>query len=522
MSSQAREYYKTYRVRLLLGDVRESLKLIESETVNCVTTSPPYYNQRDYATGLWEGGDPNCNHSKSVRPMAERANPSGSGIGKGGAYSEAQDVVRYTGTCPDCGAISIDNQIGRESTLDEYIQNLVEVFLEVKRVLRKDGVLFLNLGDKMSGSGGAHKSSHANPGLSKSATRGGNSDRVEHSDLSAGSMMSIPWRVAWALQEGGWILRSAINWVKASSMPESVSSPRWEQHKVKIKGGGYSGRRDPDINPQPLSGISSDRPRKVNPDRRGDGPSVASQPWNEYDDCPGCKICSANGGLVLRWGNWRPTKSYELIFMFSKSQRYYADGDAVRQPHKAQYTARYFRNSFVDHEEQPYAADVEFIGNLAGANLRDTWEIASQGFRGQHYASYPPELVRRCVSIGTSEKGACNQCGDPWIRVISKGENLERDTNPKTTKIQPTPDDPREFEAGSTSSRPSLTVGWLPSCKCQDSKPVPATVLDPFLGSGTTAFVARTMGRNAIGCDLSEEYLNIAIKRIVVEGRTIN
>ena len=110
-----------------------------------------------------------------------------------------------------------------------------------------------------------------------------------------------------------------------------------------------------------------------------------------------------------------------------------------------------------------------------GANARNVWGIATQGRPEAHFATFPDELPRRCILAGTSEHGVCAECGAPWTRT----------------------------DEGA----------WLSPCQCAAAV-VPATVLDPFVGSGTTACVAQQLGRRAIGIDLNTEYLNIACRRL--------
>jgi len=114
-------------------------------------------------------------------------------------------------------------------------------------------------------------------------------------------------------------------------------------------------------------------------------------------------------------------------------------------------------------------------------NLRDVWSIPTQAYAEAHFATYPEKLVEPCILAGTSEKGRCPECGAGWERMV----DIE---------------------------------GWRPGCTCTDGgapfKPVPCIVLDPFLGSGTTARVAIRHGRGCIGIELNAEYAELARKRI--------
>ena len=160
----------------IVGDNREILPTLESGSVQCCVTSPPYWGLRDYGN---------------------------------------------------------DAQLGLESTPEEYVANMVQVFREVKRVLRDDGTLWLNLGDSYSGSGkgggtGVMSSKQmTNMGSLNMGDYGGNvPDGLKPKDL-----VGIPWRVAFALQADGWYLRQDIIWHKPNPMPESVTDRCTKSHE---------------------------------------------------------------------------------------------------------------------------------------------------------------------------------------------------------------------------------------------------------------------------------------------------
>ena len=140
----------------------------------------------------------------------------------------------------------------------------------------------------------------------------------------------------------------------------------------------------------------------------------------------------------------------------------------------------------------------------------DVWSIPTHGFPLAHFATFPPALVEPCIKAGTSERGVCAECGKPWVRVVEKQQIPD---GAKLTRAKAT--------AGANSKHSILNVpgsrrhmiqprqvtGWTSSCICDAGQPVPATVLDIFCGSGTTLQVARALGRNSIGLDLSMPYL---------------
>jgi DNA modification methylase len=327
------------------GDALTILKTLPEASAHCCITSPPYWRLRDYG---------------------------------------------------------VTGQIGLEKTPEEYVSMLVEVFREVRRVLRDDGTLWLNLGDSYAAQGGGGDQ------LMRSPTPG----------LKPKDLIGIPWRVAFAFQSDGWWLRSDIIWAKTNPMPESVSD--------------------------------------------------------------------------------RPTRSHEYIFLLAKSQKYYYDHEAIKEPSVSDHGSgngfkRAARLSFADDNgprgsdtpwqpkswnsskfdgqrdliihpnvgRKPRTAKVH--GNLPGRsdegaacnapgqefrNKRDVWTINSDPFPEAHFATFPPALIRPCVLAGCPSSG---------------------------------------------------------------------TILDPFSGAGTTGLVAKQNGRQYIGIELKPEYVAMSEKRLAQE-----
>jgi DNA modification methylase len=363
---------------ILNGDVIDCLRSLPDACVQCVVTSPPYWGLRDYG---------------------------------------------------------VEGQIGLEPTPEAYVEKMVEVFREVKRVLRDDGTLWLNLGDSYAGSGKAgnnpeYQKRHTQFGKIEIKERMGKPTPSKKIGLKPKDLVGIPWRVAFALQEDGWYLRSDIIWSKPNPMPESVTD--------------------------------------------------------------------------------RPTKSHEYVFLLAKQARYFYDADAVREAHVS--VDQSPRKSGVGNglNRTDRGVGREFFGNPAGRNRRTVWEIATQPMPEAHFATFPEALVEPCIKAGTSERGACPECGAPWRRVVERLPVTGRNEN-KT---------PASAHAAVKCSRAGeshvKTVGWEPSCGCetQDGEPVPCIVLDPFGGSGTVAKVARDLGRSSISCELNPEYVEIAKKRL--------
>jgi hypothetical protein len=160
-----------------------------------------------------------------------------------------------------------------------------------------------------------------------------------------------------------------------------------------------------------------------------------------------------------------------------------------------------------------------------GRNKRSVWTVATQPFPEAHFATFPPKLIEPCIKAGTSERGVCPECGAPWRRIVvkttanlsnsAKAGNSSEGKRAGGTQVRKGHD----IRNGPTTS--TETVGWERTCD-HDLEPVRATVLDPFMGSGTTAAVARSLGRRAIGFELSTEYILIAaVHRRLAQGQLL-
>lgn len=185
---------------------------LASESVQCAITSPPYFGLRDYGTAKWEGGDVACDHIAPARGGHGDKSPI-----QNGARDIEVMTQQYKGACRKCGAIRVDAQIGLERTPAEYVDNLVSVFREVWRVLRDDGVVWLNLGDSYVGSSmsGGDQTKRVGGGTSKLLLQHDQNKKVKveiPDGLKPKDLFGIPWRVAFALQADGWYLRSDIIW----------------------------------------------------------------------------------------------------------------------------------------------------------------------------------------------------------------------------------------------------------------------------------------------------------------------
>jgi DNA modification methylase len=206
---------------ILIGDARKRLAELPEKSVRCVITSPPYFGLRDYGTADYEGGDPNCEHTIS-RPDAEKT------------AKQDERVTRGKRTeCLNCGATRVDKQIGLEETPDAYVAEMVALFREVWRVLADDGTLWLNIGDSYAGGGGGNynKTGISQAGGQHIANVRNRPEWLDNAGVKPKDLIGIPWRVALALQQDGWYLRSDIIWHKPNPMPESVTDRPTKSHE---------------------------------------------------------------------------------------------------------------------------------------------------------------------------------------------------------------------------------------------------------------------------------------------------
>jgi DNA modification methylase len=211
----------------------------------------------------------------------------------------------------------------------------------------------------------------------------------------------------------------------------------------------------------------------------------------------------------------RPTSATEMVFLFAKQPTYYYDATAIAEPASEAPRRQLLGRLGVEaipgrtgngHPQRGHYGNGE---NGATRNSRNWWLLGPSQFADAHFATFPPEIPRRAIRAGTSEKGACARCGAPWRRVVESdnpskvanvGEDLSggafvgRTANPQTSKGL------HRNGGGVYSSRQVL--GWEPSCRCGTTETRPCVVADPFMGSGTTAAVAVEENRAWVGCDL--------------------
>jgi len=321
---------------ILQGDVTDKLQEIKSDSIQCVVTSPPYWGLRDYGTAEWVGGDENCSHIEQKCLASDKNKLSG---GKGDRTRQTISM-QYKSVCKKCSAKRIDKQLGLEETPEEYVEKMVEVFREVKRVLKDDGTVWLNLGDSYAGNNSrASNGGRAGHGTKREGVFNNLSGNLKPKDLCM-----IPARVAIALQADGWYLRQDIIWHKLNPMPESVTDRCTKSHEyifLLTKSGKYYF----DAN-------------------------AIKEPATWTDNRPS--------------GMERNAEAYRN--KVKHNNKNYGGGGT----------------SFIGHSGN-YKSNGELINPDGMRNKRSVWTINTKPYKEAHFAVFPPKLPELCIKAGTSE-----------------------------------------------------------------------------------------------------------------------
>ena len=381
--------------QVIQGDCIETMQTWPAKSINCCVTSPPYWGLRDYG---------------------------------------------------------VDGQLGLEKTPEEFVAKMVAVFAEVKRVLRDDGTLWLNLGDSYAANRGYQVPQTKDIDTKRDTDSFNHMSAKVPSGLKAKDLVGIPWMVAFALRQDGWYLRQDIIWHKPNPMPESV--------------------RD------------------------------------------------------------RCTKAHEYIFLLTKKPRYYYDAEAIKEPSSPGTHERLARGVSDVHKnvngapgQTPHSMNKPRLNRkfdpAAGnknnpsfdaamsvmpekRNKRSVWTVTTKPYSEAHFATFPPDLIEPCILAGCP-KEVCVKCGKARVRVVESEQLRRKRPNEyiKRTGAAGTGNSINQTVAGVSNK----TTGWT-DCGCGAGFE-PGIVLDPFMGSGTTAMVAYENNRNYVGCELNPEYIKL-------------
>lgn len=304
-----------------IGDCRNILAELKEESINCCVTSPPYWNLRDYGTA---------------------------------------------------------GQIGLEATPEEYIETMVAVMEGVRRVLRKDGTLWLNIGDSYANSGMGGGGKHRRWGeLIESGGLG--RSRKPSIGLKKKDLVGIPWMLAFALRDAGWYLRQEIIWSKPNAMPESVQDRCTKSHEtifLLAKSADYY--YDYDAIREPAVSVE-DRPGGMERNKTYGYDS-------KYHTLEGHTLKKKTMGVPAGWDTGK--------------------GDHNRK-----------RGRYSDERREMGGSGTSFLGHSGNTkadgtpicdgwrNKRSVWNVATTPFNDAHFAVYPPELIRPCIKAGCPAGG---------------------------------------------------------------------------------------------------------------------
>jgi len=419
-------------------------------------------------------------YASLVKSTTKRPNQGGGKTAKQktnkGSYAvgEKRESVSYF--CNDCD--SWYGPLGMEPTLELFVYHIVLIFREIFRVLRDDGIAFLNLGDSMNGSGGAG-GDYNKGGRKKHDAR---YYPVKQSRIQRKSMMGVPWRCAIALMDDGWNLRTDLPWCKPSSLDQPKDRPMKAHEYIFMltKHPNYwyddYAATEPSSTPAGTVGGKSSK-------SRGKEGQVASTPT-------GGKISSGR----------RPYRSWWFMNTAKGAWEYCMNCDSL----------------FTGKEKKKIEEDPEDEEKICPkCNTKSMVK---------HFAAFPEEMPEHWLNMATSAHGACADCGAQYNRILDitylKGKKRKQGKQEDWTKGGSGSKKGGKNTGDFATGKIMKHSGWEKSCECETDEVVPSIICDPFMGSGTTAMVADRMGRAWIGSEISPEYATIIAAR-VAHQRTI-
>jgi len=429
-----------HRDQVFIGDVLEQLKNIPDGVVQCCVTSPPYYGLRDYFTRSWFGGNSFCDHDKYIEHQT--------------AEIAGQGQMETTNSCSKCGAWY--GQLGLESTPDLYVEHLVKVFREVRRVLRDDGTLWLNLGDSYcstsTGNMGTKSNLHG-AYTSEVYTKTIREQYTKHSrprtpkNMKPKDLIGIPWMVAFALRTDGWWLRSDIIWSKGNPMPESVTDRPTKSHEYVFL---LTKNQDYFYDQEAIK-----------------EPSVSDHPsGNNFVRSSRLSYTNSDGsyrGNDQQWDNIGGYRNKRTVWTINP------------KPYKGAH--------FAVMPEELVSMCIKAGSSEKGccSKCGAPWERITE----RKKLIYIKKTDKNKRDGGISVEHGFNRIGmsrgkyDQWLKENS-----------------------------------SVAIGWQSSCKCIEASVIPCLILDPFAGSGTTLAVAAKLGRSYMGIELNPQYGKLIEERL--------
>ena len=555
---------------IILGNALIELPKLPSGIANCVVTSPPYWGLRDYGIEpvIWDG-DKNCKHEfnkyDSKLLHENRQNLDGGTLGNPKHRRNLHGFgSAKAGFCSKCNAWR--GSLGLEPTFELYIKHLCDIFDEVKRVLRKDGTCWVNIGDSYGGSGNAsgHKEYTKNLGY-KTLEMGATQGNQRTTGRYAKSLLDIPYRFSIEMINRGWIKRNTIIWHKPNCMPSSAD----DRFTVDFEYLFFFTKNNKAIfwtNEKTLECVSK-KPLGIK--------GIEGKDW-EWIECPNCKgTGKVKVNIIDRleiYGENDPTgmRRGRMRNFLDKKKDMYQAGDKpckrCKELGKIKYSFWSGHDHWFDQQFEEYApdtlprmergvnvnkwtfgADGQTPHNLSqprlnkkrgykikqqdkgikhpqyhgkdinygkqGRNKRCVWIIPTQPFPEAHFAVYPEGLIEIPIKAGCPEF-ICKKCGKARVKVYEyKGGTIGKSWH----------DHSKDLEEGMHQSLGGLDKqGDKPyqrfdrgysDCGCNAGFES-GIVLDPFMGAGTTALVALKQRKRFVGIEIKQEYIDMSYRRI--------
>lgn len=506
-------FYQEPNSQVYCGHALDVLAELPDESVDCVPTSPPYWGLRSYKTEpvIWDNHR-DCEHEWDdliPNPMAKSGKHGpASVIGAKIAQHEVRKESNQGNFCLKCGAWR--GELGLEPTIELYISHLLSIFDEVKRVLKKTGTCWVNIGDTYSGSG---QDSGKLPGTKRCGDTGIDSRSVDIvgtgrpvtvgiKNVPAKSLCLIPERFALAMVERGWILRNNIIWYKPNPMPESVKdrfTGTWEYFYFFVKSSTpqywINSRIRQLVDKQPL-GIR--------------GVEGIDWEWIKHSACDGqgCnnKRC-INGHVKSSLWEGRDYWFEQQFEAYTEPLNRWG-GDTLK--HDTSKTAEYKDMMNIGYSSA-FRVGQPMRPNELGRNKRDVWEINTEPYPEAHFAVFPEKLVETPILAGCPSM-ICKKCGKAREKILTTEYEVAGKGNANMKRKGGEKDDlvARPYETRMLAIRTS--EGYT-DCGCNAGFES-GVVLDPFAGSGTTGAVAKRLGRKYIGIDLNPSYYKLHKKRL--------
>ena len=518
-----------YINKILCGNDLEILPKLPAESVNCITCSPPYWGLRDYGIEpiIWDG-DKNCKHDFSIETKVGdirfRGKNSIVGSERNPKVWEGNGKGQF---CLKCNAWR--GSLGLEPTFELYIKHLCDIFDEVKRVLRGDGTCFVNIGDSYNGSkvGNTNASTGTigKPKYSGDFTK--TFKKENQNSIPTKSLCDIPYRFSIEMIDRGWIKRNTVIWWKPNCMPSSADDRFtidfeylffftknnkaifWTNEKtlecVDKKPPGTKGIEGKDWEWRKVGAVNESSPNQ----RVRDIEKGALQKATEKE--------IKNYGKT-KWKKMSLWTGHDYCFE-QQFEEHTTKDDLDRRKNK------FWSENVADggSGKQNKGRDRREFYGKQGRNKRCVWIIPTQPFPEAHFAVYPEELIEIPIKAGCPEF-ICKKCRKARVKIYERGELIKTNFDCGNTKLYQS-DKNKKWEMTEQTKASGISKNLIPGhqyeqnfkgysdCGCNAGFE-PGIVLDPFMGSGTTAKEALKQRKSFIGIDIKQEYVDMSYRKI--------